>query len=150
MTHRPLIRPFLLCPIFTMDCKKMISSCKRVFYENKLKAWIVLAANKLRNKSIEVLTAKTFYQLLATTYIYAKHGCLCAFSNRVLKYKHKSIDSRMWLIWKYNNCSLSLWRVVRGSKLMHLDSLIHGLFTTLTQFRLLTTFISGNYYYTHT
>jgi hypothetical protein len=27
-------------------------------------------------------------------------------------------------------CSLSLWRVVRGSKLMHLDSLIHGLFIT--------------------
>ncbi len=27
------------------------------------------------------------------------------------------------------NCSLSLWRVVRGSKLMHLD-LIHGLFIT--------------------
>jgi hypothetical protein len=26
--------------------------------------------------------------------------------------------------------SLSLWRVVRGSKLMHLDSLIHGLFIT--------------------
>jgi hypothetical protein len=26
-------------------------------------------------------------------------------------------------------CSLSLWRVVRGSKLMHLD-LIHGLFIT--------------------
>jgi hypothetical protein len=25
-------------------------------------------------------------------------------------------------------CSLSLWRVVPGSKLMHLDSLIHGLF----------------------
>ncbi len=28
-----------------------------------------------------------------------------------------------------SNCSLSLWRVVRGSKLMHLD-LIHGLFIT--------------------
>jgi hypothetical protein len=28
------------------------------------------------------------------------------------------------------NCSLSLWRVVRGSKLMHLVSLIHGLFIT--------------------
>jgi hypothetical protein len=27
-------------------------------------------------------------------------------------------------------CSLSLWRVVRGSKLMHLDHLIHGLFIT--------------------
>jgi hypothetical protein len=27
-------------------------------------------------------------------------------------------------------CSLSLWRVVRGSKLMHLVSLIHGLFVT--------------------
>ncbi len=27
------------------------------------------------------------------------------------------------------NCSLSLWRVVRGIKLMHLD-LIHGLFIT--------------------
>ncbi len=27
------------------------------------------------------------------------------------------------------DCSLSLWRVVRGSKLMHLD-LIHGLFIT--------------------
>ncbi len=27
------------------------------------------------------------------------------------------------------NCLLSLWRVVRGSKLMHLD-LIHGLFIT--------------------
>jgi hypothetical protein len=36
-------------------------------------------------------------------------------------------------------CSLSLWRVVRGSKLMHLDSLIHGLFITETQFRLLST-----------
>jgi hypothetical protein len=44
------------------------------------------------------------------------------------------------------SCSLSLWRVVRGSKLMHLDSLIHGLFITQTQFRLLTTFISDNYY----
>jgi hypothetical protein len=31
---------------------------------------------------------------------------------------------------KYCRCSLSLWRVVRGSKLMHLDSLIHGLFIT--------------------
>ncbi len=29
-----------------------------------------------------------------------------------------------------DNCSLSLWRVVRGSKLMHLVSLIHGLFIT--------------------
>jgi hypothetical protein len=28
-----------------------------------------------------------------------------------------------------HECSLSLWRVVRGSKLMHLD-LIHGLFIT--------------------
>ncbi len=37
-------------------------------------------------------------------------------------------------------CALSLWRVVRGSKLMHLDSLIHGLFITKTQFRLLSTF----------
>ncbi len=27
-------------------------------------------------------------------------------------------------------CSLSLWRVVRGSKLMHLDHLIHCLFIT--------------------
>jgi hypothetical protein len=27
-------------------------------------------------------------------------------------------------------CSLSLWRVVQRSKLMHLDSLIHGLFIT--------------------
>jgi hypothetical protein len=27
-------------------------------------------------------------------------------------------------------CSLSLWRVVRGSKLMHFDSLIHGSFIT--------------------
>ncbi len=43
-------------------------------------------------------------------------------------------------------CSLSLWRVVQGSKLMHLDSLIHSLFITETQFRLLTTFISDNYY----
>jgi hypothetical protein len=37
-------------------------------------------------------------------------------------------------------CSLSLGRVVRGSKLMHLD-LIHGLFITLTEFRLSTIFI---------
>ncbi len=29
----------------------------------------------------------------------------------------------------FTDCSLSLWRVVRGSKLMHLD-LIHGLFIT--------------------
>jgi hypothetical protein len=29
-----------------------------------------------------------------------------------------------------HTCSLSLWRVVRGSKLMHLVSLIHGLFIT--------------------
>jgi hypothetical protein len=28
-----------------------------------------------------------------------------------------------------SKCSLSLWRVARGSKLMHLD-LIHGLFIT--------------------
>jgi hypothetical protein len=27
-------------------------------------------------------------------------------------------------------CSLSLWRVVQGSKLMHLVSFIHGLFIT--------------------
>ncbi len=27
-------------------------------------------------------------------------------------------------------CSLSLWRVVRGSKLMRLDHLIHGLYIT--------------------
>ncbi len=30
----------------------------------------------------------------------------------------------------HHYCSLSPWRVVRGSKLMHLDSLIHGLFIT--------------------
>ncbi len=30
----------------------------------------------------------------------------------------------------HSKCSLSLWRVVRESKLMHLDSLIHGLFIT--------------------
>ncbi len=42
---------------------------------------------------------------------------------------------------KHYTCSLSLWRVVRGRKLMHLDSLIHGLFITKTQFRLSTTFI---------
>ncbi len=39
-----------------------------------------------------------------------------------------------------DKCSLSLWRMVRGSKLMHLD-LIHGLFITETEFRLSTTFI---------
>jgi hypothetical protein len=48
----------------------------------------------------------------------------------------------------YNNCSLSLWRVFRGSKLMHLD-LIHGLFITLTDFRLSSTSISGSYYYAY-
>jgi hypothetical protein len=47
-----------------------------------------------------------------------------------------------------SNCSISLWRVVRGSKLMHLE-LIHGLFITSTEFRLSTTFISGNYYYAY-
>ncbi len=36
------------------------------------------------------------------------------------------IHSRLW----ESNCSLSLWRVVRGSKLMLLVSLIHGLFIT--------------------
>jgi hypothetical protein len=34
-----------------------------------------------------------------------------------------------WLL-RSHICSLSLWRVVRGSKLMHLDHLIHGLFIT--------------------
>jgi hypothetical protein len=48
----------------------------------------------------------------------------------------------------YSNCSLSLWRVVRGSKLMHLD-LIHGLLITLIEFMLSTAFISGNYYYAY-
>jgi hypothetical protein len=33
------------------------------------------------------------------------------------------------LVFIRTNCSLSLWRVVRGSKLMHLE-LIHGLFIT--------------------
>ncbi len=37
-------------------------------------------------------------------------------------------------------CLLSLWRAARGSKLMRLE-LIHGLFITLTEFRLSTTFI---------
>jgi hypothetical protein len=37
-------------------------------------------------------------------------------------------------------CSQSLWRVARGSKLMFLE-LIYGLFITLTEFRLSTTFI---------
>jgi hypothetical protein len=45
-------------------------------------------------------------------------------------------------------CLRSLLRVVRGSKLMHLDSLIHGLFYNLNTVRLLTTFIS-DYYYLH-
>jgi hypothetical protein len=40
--------------------------------------------------------------------------------------KHHPRNGNIW----YCNCSLSLWRVVRGSKLMHLDSLIHGLFIT--------------------
>jgi hypothetical protein len=40
----------------------------------------------------------------------------------------------------FYNCSLSLWRVGRGSKHMFLE-LIHGLFITLTEFRLSTTFI---------
>ncbi len=43
-------------------------------------------------------------------------------------------------------CSLSLWRVVPGIKLTYLASRIHGLFITWTQFRLSTTFISGNYH----
>jgi hypothetical protein len=38
------------------------------------------------------------------------------------------------------SCSLSLWRVARGSKLMRLE-LIHGFFITWTEFRLSTTFI---------
>jgi hypothetical protein len=32
-------------------------------------------------------------------------------------------------LYVYGQCSLSMWRVVRGSKLMHLE-LIHGLFIT--------------------
>jgi hypothetical protein len=36
---------------------------------------------------------------------------------------------RQFLIQRDSMCLLSLWRVVRGSKLMHLD-LIHGLFIT--------------------
>ncbi len=40
-------------------------------------------------------------------------------------------ESEVWRQMKEGSeCSLSLWRVVRGSKLMHLDSLIHGLFIT--------------------
>jgi hypothetical protein len=39
----------------------------------------------------------------------------------------------IWNVWidlgLYKNCSLSLWRAVRGSKLMRLE-LIHGLFIT--------------------
>ncbi len=35
----------------------------------------------------------------------------------------------LWWSTVGKECSLSLWRVVRGSKLMHLD-LIHGLFIT--------------------
>jgi hypothetical protein len=45
-------------------------------------------------------------------------------------------------------CSLSLWRVIWGSKLMHLD-LIHGLFITQTQFRLLSTSTTA-FMYTYT
>jgi hypothetical protein len=40
---------------------------------------------------------------------------------RVLRFRYWNLHS---------SCSLSLWRVVRGSKLMHLDHLIHGLFIT--------------------
>ncbi len=39
---------------------------------------------------------------------------------------HYTLDAHC----KERHCSLSLWRVVRGSELMHLDSLIHGLFIT--------------------
>ncbi len=43
-------------------------------------------------------------------------------------------------ILRNSSCSLSLWRVARGSKLTLLE-LIHGLFITQTEFRLSTTFI---------
>jgi hypothetical protein len=37
---------------------------------------------------------------------------------------------KVWILWRTKCwCSLSLWRVVQGIKLMHLD-LIHGLFIT--------------------
>ncbi len=39
-------------------------------------------------------------------------------------------DTKLTYGFIFNNCSLSLWRVVGGSKLMHLDHLIHGLFIT--------------------
>ncbi len=38
-------------------------------------------------------------------------------------------DAKQCCVASYYYCSLSVWRVVRGSKLMHLD-LIHGLFIT--------------------
>jgi muconolactone delta-isomerase len=40
----------------------------------------------------------------------------------------KGIYFSLWIN-QEGNCSLSLWRVARGSKLMFLE-LIHGLFTT--------------------
>jgi hypothetical protein len=45
-----------------------------------------------------------------------------------LKHASKGMGSFMPIRGIAYNCSLSLWRVVQGSKLMHLDSLIHGLF----------------------
>jgi hypothetical protein len=54
-----------------------------------------------------------------------------------IKLLHSSL-SKLWTGSRY--CSLSPWRVARGSKLMRLE-LIHGLFITLTEFRLSTTFI---------
>jgi hypothetical protein len=58
--------------------------------------------------------------------ICTKHPRRTAGSPGMNKYKVAAKNS--WIA-RMNKCSLSLWRVVRGSKLMHLD-LIHGLFIT--------------------
>ncbi len=50
----------------------------------------------------------------------------------IFKKQTQAVSTSIFTKLVNSKCSLSLWRVVRGSKLMHLD-LIHGLFITYSK-----------------
>jgi hypothetical protein len=87
--------------------KVQFASCEHTVY-----AHVCLKSNR-RLPLINCRPRKTHFRF---PYIYSKY-----------KYTHTFI---LWIcLYIYIYCLLSLWRVVRGSKLMHLD-LTHGLFIT--------------------
>ncbi len=84
----------------------------------------LLSENEIILKAVVAVKKKSFKKLLE-----AMQTGLDATGVGISPQHFSVVRSRFQKLF-CDRCSLSLWRVVRGSKLMHLDHLIHGLFIT--------------------